>query len=106
MDNNIKLLFIKLNNFWGKADRVEHQGENSGCGIIQQQILAQIRNMTAVDVVKLINELSDIQINQIIAILEEIISFHPQVIHSLRIINRDRNIYWLNDELRLLGLIE
>ena len=105
MDNNIKLLFDKLNDFWGKADRVEHQGEHPGCGIIQQQILDGIRNMTAVDVVKLINELSDSQIIQIVAIIEEIINAHPQTVHSFRSINKDRNIYWLNDELKLLKLI-
>ena len=105
MDNNIKLLFDKLNNFWGKADRVEHQGEHPGCGIIQQQILDKIRNMTAVDAVKLINELSDSQIIQIVAIIEEIITAHPQTVHSFRSINKERNIYWLNDELKLLELI-
>lgn len=105
MDNNIKLLFDKLNNFWGKADRVEHQGEHPGFGIIQQQILDKIRNMTAVDAVKLINELSDSQIIQIVAIIEEIINAHPQTVHSFRSINKERNIYWLNDELKLLKLI-
>lgn len=105
MDNNIKLLFDKLNIFWGKADRVEHQGEHPGCGIIQQQILDKIRNMTAVDAVKLINELSDSQIIQIVAIIEEIINAHPQTVHSFRSINKERNIYWLNDELKLLKLI-
>ena len=105
MDNNIKLFFDKLNTFWVKADRVEHQGEHPGCGIIQQQILDEIRNMTAIDAVKLINELSDSQIIQIVAIIEEIINAHPQTVHSFRSINKERNIYWLNDELKLLKLI-
>lgn len=106
MNSNLKTLFEQLNAYWGKVDGQVLEGEHIGCGIIQQKILNEIYQMSSVDVVKLMNELTDIQINQIIAILEEIISFHPQVIHSLRIINRDRNIYWLNDELRLLGLIE
>ena len=61
--------------------------------------------MTAVDAVKLINELSDSQIIQIVAIIEEIINAHPQTVHSFRSINKERNIYWLNDELKLLKLI-
>lgn len=105
---NIKLqsLFEQLNEYWGKADRQELQGEHPGCSTIQQELLEEIRLMSSVDTVKLINELTDGQINQIIAILEEIIVLHPQVVHSLRSINRERKIYWLNDELKLLGLID
>lgn len=106
MNAKIKSLFEQLNEYWGKADKQEHQGEHPGCDITQHQILEEFRLMSSVDVVKLINELTDCQINQIIAILEEIIVLHPQVVHSLRSINRERNIYWLNDELKLLGLIE
>lgn len=106
MNATLKLLFDQLSEYWGKADRREHQGEHPGCGIMQQKILDEIRVMSPVDAVKLINELTDSQINQMIAILEEIISIHPQTVHSLRSINRERKIYWLNDELKLLGLIE
>lgn len=106
MNANLKLLFEQLNEYWGKADRQDLQGEYHGCSIIQQKILEEFRLMSSVDATKLINELTDTQINQIIAVLEEIIILHPQVVHSLRNINRERNIYWLNDELKLLGLIE
>lgn len=105
MNKKLENLFEKLNIYWGKVDRAELEGEHISCGILQQEILNEIYRMDSVDVVKLINELTDNQINQIIAIIEEIISYHPQVIHSLRIINRERNIYWLNDELKLLGLL-
>jgi len=105
MNKRLQSLFETLDKYWGKADRIEHQGEHPGCGIIQQQILGEIRNMTAVDAVKLINELSDSQIIQIVAIIEEIINAHPQTVHSFRSINKERNIYWLNDELKLLKLI-
>ena len=106
MNTRLKQLFNELNEYWGKADKQELQGEHPGCSIIQEKILKEIQLMSSVDAVKLINELTDSQINQIIAILEEIIILHPQVVHSLRSINRERKIYWLNDELKLLGLIE
>ena len=106
MNKELKNLFEKLNIYWGKADRAGLEGEHIGCDILQQEILSEIYRMDSATVVKLINELTDNQINQIIAIIEEIILYHPQVIHSLRNINRERNIYWLNDELKLLGLIE
>jgi len=106
MNTKLQSLFEQLNEYWGKADRQELQGEHPGCSTIQQEILEEIRLMSSVDTVKLINELTDGQINQIIAILEEIIVLHPQVVHSLRSINRERKIYWLNDELKLLGLID
>lgn len=106
MNKRLKILFDKLNEYWGKADRLELQGEHPGCSVIQQEILGEFRILSPVDAVKLINELTDTQINQIVAVLEEIISIHPQVVHSLRSINRERKIYWLNDELKLLGLIE
>ena len=61
--------------------------------------------MSEVDAVKLINELTDSQINQIITIVEYIIKIHPQTVHSFKSINRERNIYCLNDELKLLKLI-
>ena len=106
MNTRLKYLFDKLNEYWGKADKQELQGENPGCSVIQQEVLEEFRLLSPVDAVKLINELTDTQINQIVAVLEEIISIHPQVVHSLRNINRERKIYWLNDELKLLGLIE
>jgi len=106
MNCRLKALFNDLNEYWGKADKQELQGEHPGCSVIQQEILEEIRLLSSIDAVKLINELTDSQINQIIAILEEIIILHPQVVHSLRSINRERKIYWLNDELKLLGLIE
>ena len=106
MDAKIKSLFNRLNECWGKADKQELQGEHPGCSVLQQEILGEFRLLSPVDAVKLINELTDTQINQIIAVLEEIINLHPQVVHSLRSINRERKIYWLNDELKLLGLIE
>lgn len=106
MNVKIKSLFNQLNEYWGKSDKQEHQGEHPGCSVVQQEILEEIRLLSSVDAVKLINELTDSQINQIIAIIEEIIILHPQVVHSLRSINRERKIYWLNDELKLLGLIE
>lgn len=106
MNSKMRLLFENLNEYWGKADRVELQGEHTGCGIIQQGILEEISMMSEVDAVKLINELSDSQINQIIVIVEEIIDAHPQTVHSFRMINNERNIYWLNDELRLLGFVD
>lgn len=106
MNTRLKQLFDELNEYWGKADKQEFQGEHPGCSIIQKEILEEIQLMSAVDAVKLVNELTDSQINQIIAILEEIIILQPQVVHSLRSINRERKIYWLNDELKLLGLID
>ena len=106
MNTRLKYLFDKLNEYWGKADKQEFQGEHPGGSVIQQEVLEELRLLSPVDAVKLINELTDTQINQIVAVLEEIISIHPQVVHSLRNINRERKIYWLNDELKLLGLIE
>ena len=106
MNCRLKALFNDLNEYWGKADKQELQGEHPGCSSIQQEILEEICLMSSVDAVKLVNELTDSQINQIIAILEEIIILHPQVVHSLRSINRERKIYWLNDELKLLELID
>lgn len=105
MNKRLQSLFETLDKYWGNADRIEHHGEHPGCGIVQQEILDEIRMMSEVDAVKLINELTDTQINQIITIVEEIIRFHPQSVHSFRSINRERNIYWLNDELKLLKII-
>ena len=106
MNTRLRILFNQLNEYWGKADKQELHGEHPGCSVLQQEILEEIRLLSSVDAVKLINELTDSQINQIIAVLEEIIILHPQVVHSLRSINRERKIYWLNDELKLLGLID
>lgn len=105
MNKRLQSLFETLDKYWGKADRIEHHGEHPGCRIVQQEILDEIRMMSEIDAVKLINELTDSQINQIVTIVEEIIRLHPQTIHSFRSINRERNIYWLNDELKLLELI-
>ena len=105
MNRRLNFLFETLNEYWGKEDKIELQGEHPGCAVVQQEILNEIRLMSSVDVVKIINELTDSQINQIIAILEEIVELHPQVVHSLRSINRERKIYWLNDELKILGLL-
>ena len=105
MNDTIKDLFEELNTYWFMSG-TGYEGENPGCYDIQLQILNEIKQMDVVDVVKLINELSDSQINQIISIVEEIIEAHPQTVHSFRMINKERNIYWLNDELKLLGLIE
>lgn len=104
MNAKIKGLFEQLNTYWFMSG-AGYEGENPGCYDIQLQILNEIKQMEVADVVKLINELSDSQINQIIAIVEEIIEAHPQTVHSFRIINNERNIYWLNDELKLLKLI-
>lgn len=105
MNINLKLLFEQLNTYWFMSG-TGYEGENPGCYDLQLEILDKIKQMEVVDVVKLINELSDSQINQIISIVEEIIEAHPQTVHSFRMINKERNIYWLNDELKLLGLIE
>lgn len=105
MNAKIKGLFDELNTYWFMSG-TGYEGENPGCYNLQLQILNEIKQMEVVDVVKLINELSDSQINQIIAIVEEIIEAHPQTVHSFRMINNERNIYWLNDELKLLGLID
>lgn len=104
MNDTIKNLFEELNTYWFMSG-TGYEGENPGCYDIQLQILNEIKQMDVVDIVKLINELSDSQINQIISIVEEIIEAHPQTVHSFRMINNERNIYWLNDELKLLGLI-
>jgi len=105
MNAKIKDLFEQLNTYWFMSG-VGYEGENPGCYDVQLEILNQIKQMNDVDVVKLINQLSDSQINQIIAIVEEIIEAHPQTVHSFRMINNERNIFWLNDELKLLGLID
>lgn len=105
MNIKTKNLFEQLNTYWFMSG-TGYEGENPGCYDIQLQILNEIKQMEVVDVVKLINELTDNQINQIIAIVEEIIEAHPQTVHSFRMINNERNIYWLNDELKLLGLID
>jgi len=105
MNAKIRSLFEELNTYWFMSG-TGYEGENPGCYDIQLQILNEIKQMDVVDVVKLINELSDSQINQIISIVEEIIEAHPQTVHSFRMINNERSIYWLNDELKLLGLIE
>ena len=104
MNTRLRVFFNQLNEYWGKAEKQELQGEHPGCNVIQQEILKEIRHMSSIDAVKLINELTDNQINQIIAILEEIIILHPQVVQSLRSINRERKIYWLNDELMIRKL--
>lgn len=104
MNAKIRTLFEELNTFWFMSG-IGYEGENPGCYDIQLQILNEIKQMDIVDVVKLINELSDSQINQIISIVEEIIETHPQTVHSFRMINNERNIYWLNDELKLLDLL-
>jgi hypothetical protein len=105
MKAEIKKLFEQLNAYWFMSG-TGYEGENPGCYELQLQILNEIKQMEVVDAVKLINELSDSQINQIIVIVEEIIDAHPQTVHSFRMINNERNIYWLNDELRLLGFVE
>lgn len=105
MNAQLKALFEQLNTYWFMSG-TGYEGENPGCYDLQLEILNEIKQMEVVEVVKLINELSDSQINQIISIVEEIIEAHPQTVHSFRMINNERNTYWLNDELKLLGLIE
>ena len=105
MNKRLQDLFDRLNKCWGKTSKSELHSEVQDCSSIQQEILEEIRFMRSSDVVQLINDLTDSQINQIITIIEDIINFHPQVIHSLKSINRERNIYCLNYELKMLNLL-
>ena len=64
MKAEIKKLFEQLNAYWFMSG-TGYEGENPGCYELQLQILNEIKQMEVVDAVKLINELSDSQINQI-----------------------------------------
>ena len=55
---------------------------------------------------KILKELTDEQIEQIISVVEEIIDEMPETADTFKQINEERNIHWLNDELKLLGIIE
>lgn len=106
MNYKIKNLFEELDKYWYMSDAPERQGECVGCANVQQEILSEIKQMETIAVIHLIDALADRQINQIITIVEEIIEAHPQTLRIFRSINEERKIYWLNDELKLLGLIE
>ena len=41
MNTRLKYLFDKLNEYWGKADKQELQGEHPGFSVIQQEILGE-----------------------------------------------------------------
>ena len=106
MNDTIKDLFEQLNKYWYMSDVPERQGECVGCANVQQEILSEIKQMETVEVIHLIDGLTDRQINQLITIVEEIIEAHPQTLRVFKSINEERKLYWLNDELKLLGLIE
>lgn len=105
MDKRIKHLFSELNTYWNMSGP-EYKGENPACFDIQSEILNELQSMTSDDVVSVLNELSDTQLDQIISIVEEIISEFPKTSETFVKINADRDIPWLNDELKLLGIIE
>lgn len=58
------------------------------------------------DVIALLNELIDEQVNQVTFIVEEIIDEFPYTANTFVSINSERDILWLNDELKILGLNE
>ena len=105
MNNKLKLLFAELNKYWCAIDSSNANVDNSGYSIIQQKIFEEIKEMNTQMVIGLIDELSDIQINQIIPMVEEIIKVHPKTKYVFKNINEERNIYCLNNELKSLGLI-
>ena len=105
MNNKLKLLFAELNKYWCAIDSSNANVDNSSYSIIQQKIFEEIKEMNTQMVIGLIDELSDIQINQIIPILEDIIKLHPQTKHIFKSINEEWNIYCLDNELKTLGII-
>jgi PhoPQ-activated pathogenicity-related protein len=105
MNNKLKLLFAELNKYWCAIDSYQINADNTGYNIIQQKIFDEIKGMSSQMVIGLIDELSDIQINQIIPIVEDIIKLHPQTKHIFKSINEEWNIYCLDNELKTLGII-
>lgn len=105
MKERIKQLFSDLDRFWNMTTAPNLHGEHPGCQIKQTEILEEIVQMDVEDVKTLINELTDEQLNQIISIMEEIIENFPETAETFIEINSKRDIYWLNDELKLLKLV-
>ena len=105
MNKRIKQLFSELNTYWNMSGP-DYKGENPACFDIQSEILNELKDMTSEDVISVIKELSDEQLDQIISIVEEIINEFPETAEIFIQINDERNIRWLDDELRVLGIIE
>lgn len=105
MNKKIKQLFSELNTYWNMSGP-DYKGENPACFDIQSEILNELKNMTSEDVISVIKELSDEQLDQIISIVEEITNEFPETAEIFIQINDERNIRWLDDELRVLGIIE
>ena len=105
MTKRLKQLFSDLDRFWNMTTAPNLHGEHPGCQIKQTEILEEITQMNVEDVKAFLNELTDEQLDQIISIVEEIIENFPETADTFIEINSKRDIYWLNDELKLLGLI-
>lgn len=101
MNDKFRLYFSQLNEYWCSDKGIN----NPGYSVIQKKILTEITCMSSQSVIGLIDELTDIQINQIIPIVEDIIRIHPQTKFIFKNINGERNIFCLDNELRTLGLI-
>ena len=97
MENTLKILFGELNWYWCNTKVPEKNFENSEYINIQKQILEEIAKMDVNETIKLIDELSDAQINQIVSVIEYIIMIHPETKHIFKRINEERNIYSLNN---------
>ena len=105
MNKRLKQLFSDLDRFWNMTTAPNLHGEHPGCQINQTEILEEIKQLDIEDVKKLLNELTDEQLDQIISIVEEIIEHFPDAAETFIEINNTRNIGWLDDELKLLELI-
>lgn len=105
MNKKLKKLFSELDRFWNIVSVPGTRGEHPGCHIVQSEILDELKTMKSEDVISVLKELTDIQMDQIISIVEEIITEFPETAETFIEINSDRDIHWLDDELKLLGII-
>lgn len=104
MSDDLKQLFKRLDFAWNISGE-EFKGENPACGDLLNEILAEIKQLDEKDVISIMEELSDGQIEQITPIIEEIIGNFSNTEKTLIKINMERNIKWLNSELKFLGII-
>ena len=105
MDEKLKQLFSDLDRFWNMATAPNLRGEHPGCQIKQTEILEEIKKMSIDNVKTTLYGLTDAQLEQIVSIVEEIINFFPETAETFIEINSKRDVFWLNDELKLLNLV-
>lgn len=99
MNKKMKELFTQLNHEW-----TAYAEPSSNCWDTQDLIMREIGKMDSDDVRLMLHRLSDAQIGQITGIVGEIVEAFPATLGTLLNISKTRKLFWLRDELRVIGV--